>query len=203
MTDCNTKPCQDCKEAINWDAGKCPKCQSYQNWRRFLILGNATLALLVGLTSVLTVLLSVGGPLSIKAIVSILPRKEKIYVSVIGARPGNFRIVAFNDGNAFGVLHSTAVLKFKLNGNVERENIDFGPGVDGKRDDFMIDLEEKRIFYVTHKGSWRNSYTNKINTSGDALEDCHIEYSITTSRNERRTAEAKFDCPQGEAPSNQ
>jgi len=46
--------CRVCLEPIRARAKKCVKCESYQDWRRFLSLSNTVLALLVALVSVST-----------------------------------------------------------------------------------------------------------------------------------------------------
>ena len=46
--------CRTCRKEIEPGAKKCVECDSYQDWRRFLAMGNTTLALLVALISVIT-----------------------------------------------------------------------------------------------------------------------------------------------------
>ena len=68
-TDQKGNLCHFCQNKIHFDAVKCAKCQSYQDWRRYLMLGNTAFALLVAVITVVTL----GGPSFIDAIVKILP----------------------------------------------------------------------------------------------------------------------------------
>ncbi|UWQ15454.1 hypothetical protein K3556_06085 [Aliiroseovarius sp. M344] len=48
-----SKLCVVCADSIPSQAIKCTRCQSYQNWRRHLSVGNSSLALLVALLAVI------------------------------------------------------------------------------------------------------------------------------------------------------
>ena len=51
--------CVVCKESIRQSARKCVHCESYQGWRRHIAVGDAFLALLVALVSVLSLSLPI------------------------------------------------------------------------------------------------------------------------------------------------
>ncbi|MBS7837231.1 hypothetical protein [Wohlfahrtiimonas chitiniclastica] len=48
------RKCIECASQINKDAIVCMNCKAYQNWRRFIPVGNTTLALAIAFISVLT-----------------------------------------------------------------------------------------------------------------------------------------------------
>jgi hypothetical protein len=56
------KRCSECLEAVPYKVKICPNCKSFQDWRRFVAVGQTNLALMVALTSVLTTLINVGIP---------------------------------------------------------------------------------------------------------------------------------------------
>ena len=188
MTESSTRLCRACRETIDSHASKCPKCQSYQNWRRYLDVGNSALALLVALASIVTL----GGPPFIKAISSMLPVKEKIVVGIISSKPENFKIFAFNDGTAFGVLNAEAKLVVsRRGGSTKNESLTITTGVKGSIDDFVIEPKERRIYFVTHMSRWKNSVLKNPNE----LTNCQIEYAITGPTNEKRSQAITFECP--------
>lgn len=47
--------CRICREEIKEGAKKCTNCGAFQNWRRFIDLGNSTLALVIALFSVASI----------------------------------------------------------------------------------------------------------------------------------------------------
>lgn len=55
--------CSECRQHIPVGARICPTCGSYQDWRRFLSIGQTPLALLVALFSVATTLATIIPPL--------------------------------------------------------------------------------------------------------------------------------------------
>lgn len=47
------KPCISCGESINPGASKCPKCRSFQGWRRHIDFGNSTIPLAISIIALL------------------------------------------------------------------------------------------------------------------------------------------------------
>jgi hypothetical protein len=91
-------PCPECKQPVPTDANICPNCKSYQNWRRYVAVGQTNLALLVALFSVLTTLFSVGLPLIRSRGADI----RFLLESVSGNQP---TFIVRNDGRSGGVVH--------------------------------------------------------------------------------------------------
>jgi hypothetical protein len=57
------RKCRECLQTVPSGARLCPNCKAYQDWRRFMAIGQTNLALLVALFSVLTTLAAVIPPL--------------------------------------------------------------------------------------------------------------------------------------------
>lgn len=60
MLEDSNKACRICGENIPAEAIKCRHCGSFQNWRRFLDVGQGTIALLIALISVVTLAVESG-----------------------------------------------------------------------------------------------------------------------------------------------
>src|SRR5436853_1393453 len=57
------RPCVECRQSVPAGARICPSCKSYQDWRRFVAIGQTNLALVLAILSVLTTLTALGVPL--------------------------------------------------------------------------------------------------------------------------------------------
>lgn len=87
--------CRTCQEDMKLGAKKCTKCDSYQDWRRFLSMSSSVLALLIALLSVT----SVAGPsiirmargersqIAVAAVQVSSARSLRLFVSNRGTRP--------------------------------------------------------------------------------------------------------------------
>ena len=178
--------CKSCKEEIKAGATKCPKCQSFQNWQRQLILGNTTLALLVAFVSIVTL----GGPPLINAIRDALPKSEDIIVQSLaetsGVTAGNIQIVAYNRGNADGIVEPAAKLILKTG---EEETV-ADATIHGSNDSQIVKPETKRIFSVepddkeVHRRLWNGDFSS-----------CEIEYNVSEFESGTGGNVVTFPCP--------
>lgn len=117
--------------------------------------------------------------------------KEKIVVGIISSKPGNFKIFAFNDGTAFGVLNAEAKLEVTLSdGSTKNESLNITAGNKGSVDDLVIEPKERRIYFVNHESGWPGSVLH----SSNKLTNCQIEYAITGPTNEKRPETIPFEC---------
>ena len=135
--------CRVCHEEIEVDARKCIHCNSFQNWRRFLNLGNTTLALIVALISVV----SLAVPPLMKAIEL---DKEQIEIYVVSDKIGNLEVVAYNNGTAIGVIkkHVQFSVTF-LNGNTQEEELFVNTGVGKTSDARILKPQDAYSYYIS------------------------------------------------------
>src|SRR5438309_183376 len=56
--------CIDCRQVLPSKAKVCPSCKAFQDWRRYIAIGQTNLALLVALISVVTTFVTIGIPFS-------------------------------------------------------------------------------------------------------------------------------------------
>lgn len=85
--------CRTCREEIKPGARKCVRCDSYQDWRRFLSMSSSVLALLIALISVLTVAVPI-------IVVAVHPNKSDLVVAVQDVSSARtFRLFVSNQGN--------------------------------------------------------------------------------------------------------
>jgi RNA polymerase subunit RPABC4/transcription elongation factor Spt4 len=54
--------CRDCRQVVPGGARVCPNCKAFQDWRRFIAIGQTNLALLAAVISVATTFITVGVP---------------------------------------------------------------------------------------------------------------------------------------------
>jgi len=114
--------CRECRSPVPLGARICPTCHSYLDWRRFVNMGQANLALLVALISVVTTLLTIGLPLYHS-------RGADIGLVVASTEPDKIIFIVHNDGRSGGMLRITDVGVTLLHHQVQRGG-DFGdPGV--------------------------------------------------------------------------
>jgi hypothetical protein len=91
-----TVECLCCRESIKKNAVKCTKCDSYQDWRRYLSVSNLTLGLLVALVANLTSLYQV--------IQSHSKKTPSIKAIEIQQVPDCLRVAVSNSGNAVAIV---------------------------------------------------------------------------------------------------
>jgi RNA polymerase subunit RPABC4/transcription elongation factor Spt4 len=91
------KRCPECFEIVPYRVRICPSCSSYQDWRRYLSIGQTNLALIVALISVLTSLVTVANPL-------LKPRNADIALIHETSTSTVSAFLARNDGRSGGIL---------------------------------------------------------------------------------------------------
>jgi len=89
--------CNDCRQPVPSKAKICPNCNAYQDWRRYVAVGQTNLALLVAAFSVLTTLFTVGLPFY-------LSRGSDIRLLLEKAADSNVTFLVRNDGRSGGVV---------------------------------------------------------------------------------------------------
>ena len=90
--------CIACKQTINDGATKCVHCDTIQNWRRYLVLSQSVLALLLALIAILTVV----GP----QLYDFVMTKANIRLDLLSDGPAEFTISNGKNNNAGNfVLH--------------------------------------------------------------------------------------------------
>ena len=182
--------CRTCCEAIHPNAKKCGHCESYQDFRRYINLGNSALALLVALISTLTL----GLPPLLTALQQVSAKHEQITVSVFNSTPTSFKIYAYNAGNDFGILHDKAEFVLKLNGHDTcpqdykcRETVNILSDHEGSISGLGIRPNTYTLFRIT-----RNTNKGVFEASGS--NDCVLKYYVSSQAAESRPAEVKFLC---------
>ena len=94
--------CRTCREPIKAGARKCVRCDSFQDWRRFLTLSTSALALIIALVSVISAL----GP----GIVRMLSGdRSELVVSYIATVDEGLLLLASNKGTRPAVIHGATL----------------------------------------------------------------------------------------------
>jgi len=89
--------CRVCNEKIEFGASKCIHCNSFQSWRRYLVISNSMIALLTALISVTA--------LSSSYILALFqPEYSAIGALAVKVSPKTIVIVAVNNGNRSGAI---------------------------------------------------------------------------------------------------
>ena len=185
------KHCRLCQETIHLDAVKCAKCQSYQDWRRYLTIGNTAFALLVALITVVTV----AGPHFIDAIIQFLPPRANIRATITSSyRQEQIFMRATNTGpisTVFGA-HGQLILLHKDGENDTKEPVKF----ETRESDHHHTIEpgHTQVFFVYLWDS--DNAETTLYSHPEGFKECHIEYTITTTETHRKTSNrVPFECP--------
>lgn len=93
--------CSTCREPIRPGARKCTKCDSFQDWRRFLSVGTSALALIIALVSVTSAL----GPSIIRMFQGEQSDLAILYVASVG---DELLLLASNRGTRPAVIHGVS-----------------------------------------------------------------------------------------------
>jgi len=88
--------CRTCHEKINKGAKKCIKCDSFQDWRRYVGVSTTSLSLFVALLSVLSLFITV--------IDDVWVEDENITISVIDENSGFLKFAISNSGEKSAVI---------------------------------------------------------------------------------------------------
>jgi hypothetical protein len=99
--------CRDCQQVVPSGARVCPNCKAFQDWRRFIAIGQTNLALLTAVISVATTFLAVAIPFFKEQgyrIELFLDSASETQLSVVARNTGNegalLRLVMLRIGNS-------------------------------------------------------------------------------------------------------
>jgi hypothetical protein len=200
----NTTDCRVCKQEIKVGARKCIHCESYQDWRRHIGLGNNVLALLVALLSILTVLIPVIAKAFITedAVISgsvidvhIDPYKKRIiYLSVInsGNRPATI-------GTSVS-LEATAIDGKKYDSWPARMDIGYikdgsGPIVEPGKGKVVFFEAGEIPLAALHASSDLRHEPEKSNAMANVLDaDCTCTIEVFSAASGTRDMTIQFPC---------
>jgi hypothetical protein len=139
-----SKNCNSCAGQIPKHASKCQHCGSFQNWRRHLDFGNAFLALLVALVSVVGFTI----PIVQKALT---PNDSIVSVRFIDRTDVSFPLIVTNDGDRPAVFEEDVGIRLyfvnkqgKKSDHVLMLTLN---DVNGSRDSLIIPAKSNKIFY--------------------------------------------------------
>lgn len=158
--------CTECKHAIPSGARKCKECNSFQDWRRYLVLGGTALSLLVAL-------LSVSG-IVVPLLVSTLSEKTAILNSkVTSIDNGIATILVANSGTADGYAGAVSV----VSDNVEHysDTRHFSAVKASSSLPIVISLREDQRTFISASGICEV----RIELLDHALESSTKSYNVT------------------------
>jgi hypothetical protein len=89
--------CRDCRQVVPSGARVCPSCKAFQDWRRFIAIGQTNLALLTAVISVATTFLTVAIPF-------LHQHSDPIRLILDHASDTEISVVARNTGNEGALL---------------------------------------------------------------------------------------------------
>jgi RNA polymerase subunit RPABC4/transcription elongation factor Spt4 len=116
--------CRDCRQVVPSGARVCPNCKAFQDWRRFVAIGQTNLALLTAIISVATTFLAVAIPFFKK-------QGYQIELFLVSTSETQISVVVRNTGNE-GVLFSLR--------NLRIGNSDFNSSY------FLVDLDHDGVY---------------------------------------------------------
>lgn len=93
--------CRTCREPLRPGARKCTKCDSFQDWRRFLSLSTSTLALIIALISVTSAV----GPGIVRMFKG---ERSALAISYIAPVDEGILLLASNEGTRPAVIHAVS-----------------------------------------------------------------------------------------------
>lgn len=106
--------CRECAHVMPASALKCSKCQSFQDWRRYLAFSSTALSLVIAFLSILTVavpvLLNAVGTNNSSASIEFLPQKTSSEIQLLvrntGSRPAMIREIEFTLGETNSIVNN-------------------------------------------------------------------------------------------------
>lgn len=165
--------CRTCKETIKAGARKCIHCESYQDWRRFLAVGNTTLSLLVALASVL----GVAVPLLWSRFSE---HEENIAISLLDCDPREAvaRLLLSNLGDRAGGVRAVKVATPKQEWEL-----------DIPYPDTILEPQKTREIRAH---SFR--YLPELDREQSTSSICHIRVALVRFSGEERNEEIPYSC---------
>ncbi len=184
-----TKECVACMGRIPITANKCSNCGSFQNFRRFLDIGNSSLSLLIALASISTLLVSI--------IINHLITKEfKIYPEVFGSRTDQISISYYNVGKLPGALPDFVSVyvegrtgisdSYNMSYRISKKNISDLIINPGNAKIVTYDLTERTIKrpFIVWSSSLFRTVGRKPNLSAPWIFKCKVSIDIQTAGKE-------------------
>src|SRR5712691_5323957 len=128
--------CRDCQQVVPSGARVCPNCKAFQDWRRFIAIGQTNLALLTAVISVATTFLAVAIPF-------FKEQGYRIELFLDSASETQLSVVVRNTGN------EGALLRLRM---IRIGNSDFNPlsFVDAS-EYFQVDLDHDGVYIEPSK----------------------------------------------------
>ena len=171
----STKVCTTYGEEIAASARKCIHCDTWQDWRRYLVFSNTVLALLVALISVATVAAPVFRDM-------LTTKDSHLIGSFQGVTDNGAVFVIFNSGNRPGTVGEGSILiaTRMLPVEILARHLLIAPRY--REEAFFVDAGQSRIIKYTRAASESNPPAsrqlqcaisiNLINFSGNGSEPC-------------------------------
>ena len=158
----STKVCTTCGEEIAASARKCIHCDTWQDWRRYLVFSNTVLALLVALISVATVAAPVFRDM-------LTTKDSHLIGSFQGVTDNGAVFVIFNSGNRPGTVGEGSILiaTRMLPVEILARHLLIAPRY--REEAFFVDAGQSRIIKYTRAASESNPPASR---SGNRSEPC-------------------------------
>jgi hypothetical protein len=134
-----TVQCVCCKEVIKAGAIKCTKCDTFQDWRRYISIGNLSLGLLIALVANVTTLFQIYQT-HVKTI--------EVQAMEVTKVPAYLQIALINTGNTVAIFRG-GTLRVKRNSKMESTSYElrlFSP--DGKPVDPFIEPNKGKFIVL-------------------------------------------------------
>jgi RNA polymerase subunit RPABC4/transcription elongation factor Spt4 len=128
--------CRDCRQIVPSGARVCPNCKTFQDWRRFIAIGQTNLALLTAIISVATTFLAVAIPF-------FKQQGYRIELFLDNASETRMSVVARNTGNEGALLR----LRMLRIGNSDFRPFEFV----GASNYFQVELDHDGVYIEPRK----------------------------------------------------
>lgn len=171
----NTTVCIVCKKQKIQGATKCTECGSFQDWRRYLDIGNTSFALIIAFVSVSTVLISTVDKAWIE--------DESIKVNLVESGRTQLAIAVTNSGEEPAVISPQATL-------VNKDIKSFAVNIynDSKYENADLTIKPGEVQVMTAQ------IPPVYNLDKISTKDCHLLVSVHRLDGETRFEEAHFPC---------
>ena len=197
--------CRDCRQVVPSGARVCPNCKAFQDWRRFVAIGQTNLALLTAVISVATTFLAVTIPY-------LKQQGYQIKLFLVSTSETQLSVVVGNTGNE-GVLLSLQNLRIGRIGNSDLSNsfladLDHGgvyvqPGKEEKLvAGFKSEVSAPLCGYM-HQQAFFNGFKeikDRRGTTDEAMQGvsdkiaCEVGLQETSFNSSREFYFRPFDC---------
>lgn len=197
--------CRDCRQVVPSGARVCPNCKAFQDWRRFVAIGQTNLALLTAIISVATTFFTVAIPF-------LKQQGYQIELFLVSTSETQLSVVVRNTGNE-GVLLSLRDLRIGRIGNSDLSN-SFQVKLDhdgaylqpGKEEKLVAGFKSEVLAplcgYMQQQAFFNGfkEIKDRRGTYGEAMQGvsdkiaCHVGLHETSFNSSREYYERPFDC---------